>query len=633
MSHRRNLLTAGTAIGLAMVVGSSVVTVGQRAVVPVRVVSSSFDAERAKFPWTSHAARFAAGRVVVVWRRGVDRLQMRDVAARIDAARLRPTPRLGVDVMRVRGGASVAATVRSLRSSPLVRFAEPDRIATAAAVVTPTDPFFPDQWYLDNVGQSHPVTDQGAGPGQSRAGTPDADVDAPEAWGAQTLRGEVIEAVIDTGVDIHHPDLAGRLWSGVGYDFVADDTDPSPEAGSFDNAHGTHVAGIIAAEQSNGVGITGVCPSCRIMALKIGTANRLTLGNELKAVQFAIDNGAKVINLSFGSPVWSEAERAALAAAGRAGILVVAAAGNSSADNDIPFYLNSSVSAPTYPASYTLPNILAVAATNDRDQYAYVSQCRDLGWPTWRCAFTSWGHDSVDVAAPGVDILSTMTTGQGTFTDPDYAVMDGTSMASPLVAGIAGLVLAEHPDYTPLDVKNAIMNSVDRPSAMPLYDAWAGVTHVGKHALTGAFTRTNGRVNALAAIGAPTTNATLRSDGNIDGARPLRGHDVVGRVSWPADVNDVYRERLIQGRRYRVVLRGPADADLDLWVWKPGTKEISQFTAGCFLGRACPALQADSGGPTADEQATFKAARSGPYYVQVNGWYSGGRYHLTIERV
>src|SRR5512133_1153737 len=124
MSHRRNHLMGGTAIGLALVVGSSVVTVGQRAVVPVRVVSSSFDAERAKFPWTSHAARFAAGRVVVVWRRGVDRLQMRNVAARIDAARLRPTPRLGVDVMRVRGGASVAATVRSLRSSPLVRFAE-----------------------------------------------------------------------------------------------------------------------------------------------------------------------------------------------------------------------------------------------------------------------------------------------------------------------------------------------------------------------------------------------------------------------------------------------------------------------------------------------------------------------------
>ncbi|MGZ4108607.1 MAG: S8 family serine peptidase [Actinomycetota bacterium] len=633
MSQRRNLLTAGTAIGLVLVAGSSMTTVTARTVIPGRALSSVSNTERAKFPWTSHAARFAAGRIVVVWRRGVDRLQMRDVAARLDAVRLRPTPRLGVDVMRVPAGASVEATVRSLRSSPLVRFAEPDRLATAAAVVTPTDPLFPDQWYLDNTGQSHPVADQGAGAGQARAGTPDADVDAPEAWGAQTQHGEVVEAVIDTGVDIHHPDLAGRLWSGVGYDFVANDTDPSPEAGSLENAHGTHVAGIIAAEQNNGIGITGVCPDCRIMALKIGSANRLTLGNELKAVQFAIDNGAKVINLSFGSPVWSAAERAALAAAGRAGILVVAAAGNSSADNDIPFYLNSSVSAPTYPASYTLPNILAVAATNDRDQYAYVSQCRDLGWPTWRCAFTSWGHDSVDVAAPGVDILSTVTSGQGTFTDPDYAVMDGTSMASPLVAGIAGLVLAEHPDYTPLDVKNAIMNSVDRPSPMPLYDAWAGVTHVGKRALTGNFTRTDGRVNAFAAIGAPTTNATHRSDGNIDGARPLRGHDVVGRVSWPADVNDVYRERLIAGRRYRVVLRGPADSDLDLWVWKPGTKEIAQFTAGCFLGRACPALQADSGGPTANEQATFKAARSGTYYVQVNGWYSGGRYRLTVERV
>ncbi|MGZ4154891.1 MAG: S8 family serine peptidase, partial [Actinomycetota bacterium] len=162
MSQRRNLLTAGTAIGLVLVAGSSMTTVTARTVIPGRALSSVSNTERAKFPWTSHAARFAAGRVVVVWRRGVDRLQMRDVAARLDAVRLRPTPRLGVDVMRIPAGASVEATVRSLRSSPLVRFAEPDRLATAAAVVTPTDPLFPDQWYLDNTGQSHPVADQGA---------------------------------------------------------------------------------------------------------------------------------------------------------------------------------------------------------------------------------------------------------------------------------------------------------------------------------------------------------------------------------------------------------------------------------------------------------------------------------------
>jgi subtilisin family serine protease len=631
MSRRRNLVTVGAVVGVAVLVGSSMATRPAPGRIPIRRAAATSSVQRAKFPWTSHAARFAAGRIVVVWRSGVGRLQMRDVAARSNAIRLRPTPRLGVDVMRLRSGASFDETLRRLRSSPLVRFAEPDRIARLAAV-TPNDPFFPDQWYLDNLGQPHPVTDQGAGPGDVRRGTPDADVDAPEAWAAQTRHAEVVEAVMDTGVDIHHPDLAGRLWSGIGYDFVANDTDPSPEAGSFENAHGTHVAGIIAAEQNNGIGIAGVCPDCRVMALRIGTANRLTLGNELKAIQFAIDNGAKVINVSFGSPVWSAAERSALAAAGRAGILVVAAAGNSSADNDIPFYLNSSVSAPTYPASYTLPNILAVAATNDRDEYGYVSQCRQLGWPTWRCAFTSWGHDSVDVAAPGVDILSTVTSGQGTFADPGYAVMDGTSMATPLVAGIAGLVLSEHPDDSPVEVKNAIMNSVDRPSSLRLFDAWAGVTHVGKRALTGAFTRTNGRVNAFAALGAPTTDATRPSDGNIDGARPLHGGEVVGRVSWPADVNDVYRKRLVRGRRYRVVLRGPSGADLDLWVWKPGTKEIAQFTAGCFLGRACPALQADSGGTTANEQATFKASRTGTYYVQVNGWYSGGRYRLTIER-
>src|SRR5205823_9257792 len=169
-----------------------------------------------------------------------------------------------------------------------------------------------------------------------------------------------------------------------------------------DDSHGTHVAGIVAAKQNNNEGISGVCPQCRIMALRIGTASSITVGNELKAIDYAIRNHADVINLSLGDPVWSKAERAAIARAGKAGILVVVAARNSSMDNDIQFYEPPrSVPtswAPSYPASYTLKNILAVAASNDRDQYGYVSQCQGRV-PLWQCGFTSWGHDSVDVAA------------------------------------------------------------------------------------------------------------------------------------------------------------------------------------------------------------------------------------------
>jgi subtilisin family serine protease len=546
----------------------------------------------------------------------------------------------------------VGATIRRYRRSPLVRFAEPNRIASISALPNDTD--LAQQWALDNTGQSHGVTDQGGSLTHSK-GTLNADVNAPEAWAAQTLRDPVVVAVIDTGVDIAHPDLANSLWINTaenagspsvdddgngfvddvhGYDFKDDNGDPTPING-IENSHGTHVSGIVAAEQDNSTGISGVCPDCQIMAIRIGTATSLTLGNEIKGINYAINNGANVINLSLGSPVWSKSERAAISKAGKHGILVVIAAGNASADNDIDFYASDSAhatvaSAPSYPASYTLKNILAVAASNDRDQYAYFSQCRGLV-PLWECGFTSWGHDSVDVAAPGVDILSTVKLNQGSVDGKDYEFFDGTSMATPLVAGIAGLVLSEHPGYGPVKVKNAIMQSVDHPPSLKLFDSWADVTKVGKKALSGKFTRTQGRVNAFKALTGSTSNATPQTDGNIDGARLIKGKRT-GSVSWPADVNDVYKKKLVKGTKYDVVLNGPKGRDFDLWVWRPGTKEVFQFTAGCFEnGGSCPALEAFSISKTADEEVVFKAPKAGVFYIQVNGWYSGGNYALTVK--
>jgi len=373
------------------------------------------------------------------------------------------------------------------------------------------------------------------------------------------------------------------------------------------------------------------------MALRIGSASSLTLGNELKAIDYAIHNGADVINLSLASAIWSKSERNEINRAGKHGILVVIAAGNESADNDIDFFhradrLHADPGfAPSYPATYTLTNILAVAATNDRDNYAYLSQCRGTV-PLWECGFTSWGHDSVDVAAPGVDILSTVTQGVGS-TFPDYEFFDGTSMATPLVAGVAGLVLSEHPSYTPIQVKNAIMHSVNHPDALKLYDSWAYAVGVPKEALSGRFTRTQGRVNAFDAIETTNlTNATPQTDGNIDGARRIKGKRT-GSVAWPADANDVFKRRLVQGVKYDIELTGPKGRDLDLWVWKPGTKEIFEFTARCFLAQSCPPLEAVSGTAGANEEVTFKAPKTGTYYIQVNGWYSGGGYTLTVQKV
>jgi subtilisin family serine protease len=649
-------LRLGTAIAVVLVLGATLVgssAGAQPTTAAGPIVRARTDGVRVSKVPTAPAGRVVPRRLVVVWRAGAASAAERSLTARVGTTRIAPTRGLGVDVVRVPRGRSVDAAIRRLRRSPLVRSVEPDRVATVAT----TDPEFDQQWSLDNQATPHGISRYQGLTGTTSTGKLDADVDAPEAWAAQTVNDPVVVAVLDTGVDLTHPDLTDALWTnpgenitpnGVdddgngfiddihGYDFFGDDGDPTP-ANKIENSHGTHVSGIVAATPNNSEGIAGVCPDCQIMALRLGTATSLTLGNELKAIDYAIANGADVINMSFGSAVWSGQERSAIAKAGRHGILVVIAAGNASSDNDIELYAQDNqhitvAEAPAYPASYTLSNILAVAATNDRDQYAYLSQCRTSGIPLWECGFTSWGHDSVDVAAPGVDILSTVKQGQGPGSS-DYAFFDGTSMATPLVAGIAGLVLSENPGYTPTQVKNAIMHSVDHPSNFFLYDSWADVVGVGKK-LTGKFTRTHGRVNALAALDASPTNATPKTDGNINGARSIKGKRT-GTVSWPADANDVFHKRLTKGSTYRVVLNGPKGKDFDLWVWRPGTREIFQFTSKCFATnlQTCPSLQAFSAGKTADEAVTFKAPKTGVFYLQVNGWYSGGSYVLTIKKV
>jgi subtilisin family serine protease len=630
----------------APLVASSPAAIGAPSIVKTQ---ATVDTQAAKLPWNTGGARVVPGRLVVVWRHGAPTAATRSLSADLGATTT-SAPSADIDVVQLPAGASEAAAIHRYERSPLVRSAEPDRIASLLAV--PDDTHFNQQWALDNIGQSHLETNQGLGFHESRTGSPDADVDGPEAWADQTVHTPTVVAVIDTGVDIDHPDLQNSLWTNPGetpgddidndangyiddihgWDFAGHDKNPSPSNG-IENSHGTHVAGIIAAEQNNSEGISGVCPDCQIMALRFGSASGLTLGREIAAIHYAANNGADVINLSIGSPVWSPAERTAIQQAGHKGVLVVAAAGNAGEDNDIAYYPDPKHQAwaPSYPASYSLSNILSVAATNDHDQYAYFSQCRGI-LPLWKCGFSSFGHESVDVAAPGVDILSTVRADLG---KPylGYQLFDGTSMASPMAAGIAGLVLAQNPGDTPIQVKNAVMNSVDHPTSLKLFTMWAGKTGVGKKALTGHFTRTQGRVNADTALANDTTSATPKTDGNVDGARSIDTRRK-GRVSWPSDDNDVYKKRLVKGHRYSVTLDGPRGQDFDLWVWNPGTKDIWQFSAGCFRrGGACPAFAAVSGGTSADEHTTFRAHKTGTFFIQVNSWYSHGRYSLRIKKV
>jgi subtilisin family serine protease len=589
------------------------------------------------------SARAVPGRLVVVYGSRGAAVEARSVHAELGADVVERIASPLTHVVRLPAGRSVDAAIRRYERLPGVVSAEQDRIAIPFGAL-PSDPLFPHQWGLHNTRQPHRLTDVGLSKTNGR-GRNDADVDAPEAWATTTGDPGVVIAVIDTGVKITHPGIAPNLWvnpgevpdNGVdddangyvddvhGYDFENDDGNPSPDGG-LQNAHGTHVAGIAAAAQ-DAVGITGICPGCRIMALRFD----FTVGQEVEAIGYAVANGADIINMSFGSPIFSKAERAAIEAAGAAGVLTVAAAGNSSADNDVAAAFSDGDFAPSFPASLSLGTIISVAASNDRDQYGYHSQCRG-SVPLWRCAWSSWGHDSVDLAAPGADIVSSVTGGGGGPGGAGYDTWDGTSMAAPMVAGIAGLVKAANPGFSALEIKNAIMNGVDRVD-LALFNFHADATGTGRGPLTGAFTRTSGRANAAGALTAPTSNATPLTDGNIDGA-VRAGRRERGRVTWPRDVNDVFRKRLQRGVRYEITLRGPRDRDLDLLVWNPGTLEIFQFTFGCFRPKgSCPALAAASASPDANERVRLRARTTGRYYLHVTGWYSSGRYTLTVRRI
>jgi subtilisin family serine protease len=334
--------------------------------------------------------------------------------------------------------------------------------------------------------------------------------------------------------------------------------------------------------------------------------------------------------MSFGGPDWLNAEREAIRTSG---LLAVVSAGNDALDNDM--YLDADVVkgdptrfSPLYPASFNLANILAVGASNDEDRNGYSTECFDFLGSRAECAFSNWGHDSVDLVAPGVDVESSVPGGS-------WETWDGTSMAAPHVSGVAGLVLSEHPEYTVAQLKNALMRSVDKPDPntlrtiyIPSYVDGTGTPH----AKPGAFSRTTGRVNANTALTAGTTNATPLTDGNINGAKGMSTASVTGSVRWPDDINDVRKKKLYRGHRYRITLVVPAGKDYDLFVWKPGTREIWQIVYPILPSSRLQGASLNGNG--VDEVVTFKAGSTGTYYFHVSAWlFKSGSYKLTIKRL
>src|SRR5215211_7148687 len=268
----------------------------------------------------------------------------------------------------------VGEAIQRYEASPDVEYAEPNFLIFPTR--TPNDTHFSKLWGLHNTGQTI----------GGQAGTADADVDAPEAWDITTGNQSTVVAVIDEGIDINHPDLRNNIWTNPGeipgnnidddrngyvddvhgYDFANDDAsvyDPDPISGKGDE-HGTHVAGTIAAEGNNATGVSGVNWDAQVMALKFMGPKGGSTSDAIEAINYAVANGAKISNNSWGGGGYSMALRDAIARADSAGQLFVTAAGNDGTNND---------TTPQYPCNYSNSNIICVAATDDSDVLASFS--------------------------------------------------------------------------------------------------------------------------------------------------------------------------------------------------------------------------------------------------------------------
>ncbi len=460
---------------------------------------------------------------------------------------------------------------------------EPDRALSTLAI--PNDASFGTLWGLNNSGRS--------------PGVGNSDINAPEAWETTTGSRSVVVAVIDSGVDYTHPDLAANVWTnprevagdGIdndangfvddvrGWDFANADADPMD-----DDGHGTHVSGTIGAVGNNAIGVTGVNWRVSIMGLKFLDAegNGYT-SDAVAAVKYATrmrrDFGVNVvaINASWGGETRSTALANAIAAAGRAGILFVTAAGNESSNND---------RTPSYPANLSDDSVIAVAATNHSNRLA---------------AFSNYGSTTVDLAAPGVGILSTVPGG-------GYASFSGTSMATPYVTGTVALMAAANPRATAAEIRSALLATVTPVAALS-----------GKVA-------TGGLLDAAAAVRAITQPAptperaitTLRRDAGDTLPRAQSVVATTGSVMLASRIDDGPR-----GRRdvdlFRVSLAAGQRLTIDVAARSLATPSTLDSYLRLFDSKGRQLAANDDTSGTPDSSLSFMAPKAGVYYVGVSG--------------
>ena len=330
-------------------------------------------------------------------------------------------------VVGTRRNLALRVLQRRLRARPEVAYAEPDFYLSASRV--PDDPMFANQYSLGT--------------------SPLASVDAQPAWDARTSCSKV--AVLDSGIQYNHPDLAANVWhnpneikgnskdddkNGWVDDYYGVNLVNGRGSGVDDDGHGSHVSGIIAGHGNNGAGIAGLCWSSKLMAVKFMDSNgRGSTSDAIDGIDYAIHEGARIINASFGSSQKSSALQDEVDYAKSKNTLLVVAAGNNGQNID---------STPTYPAAFSEGNILTVAATTSTGALA---------------SFSNYGKKSVDLGAPGDNILST-------YLNSGYKTLSGTSMAAPLVTAAAAMLSAQKSGQTYADLKNALRDHARADGAL-----------------------------------------------------------------------------------------------------------------------------------------------------------------------
>lgn len=402
---------------------------------------------------------FVKGEVLVKFKPTISVEAMDAFITEMGAQTVQVFSEIGVRKMQLPEQMSVKDGVKKFKDSPNVAYAEPNYIYHTCRY--PNDPDFTKLWGLHNIGQT--------------GGTSDADINALEAWDVETGSDSVLIGIIDTGVDYKHKDLANNIctnpgedaWSNPldhitgngrdddgngkvddwkGWNFISETNDAMD-----DNMHGSHCAGTIGAIGNNAKGVVGVNWKVKILPLKFLSAQGSgSTSDAIEAILYAVQMKVDILSNSWGGGGHSQALEDAIKVANDAGILFVAAAGNDGVNTD---------NSPAYPACYDLPNVVSVAASDYKDNRALWGSSGDGNG----CGFTcnggtsvpgsNYGARTVDLAAPGKEIYSTVPDG--------YKTLSGTSMATPHVAGAAGLVLAHFPGMTHLQLKQKLMDTVD----------------------------------------------------------------------------------------------------------------------------------------------------------------------------